>query len=309
MKKNIYLITGFLGSGKTTLMKGLLAQNSNIKTAVIVNEFGKENVDAITLSKKDIVMNKISNGSIFCSCKSDLFIDALIKISNLDISNVFIETSGMSNPWSMPEIINIANKKTTNTYNYMGCLTIVDCNSFMKLSNMVVSINKQITFADYILLNKSDLITDSEKEKIKTTIESLNKEALIEFTSYCKVKDINTLLALHSITNKEKETFSTAAQSGVRKVLLEFKPNESFSKLIEFIKLISKDTYRIKGFMKLDGKNYMINCVHTKIEIELTTIKFQKNYIVLISDSKIPLKFFVSKIYKLIFFNSPTIKE
>ena len=309
MKKKLYLITGFLGSGKTTLMKKLLEPKSNTRTGVIVNEFGKENVDSVTLSQNEITITEISNGSIFCSCRSDLFIDALIELGNSQLDNVFIETSGMSNPWSMPEVINIANSKTNNAYEYMGCLTIVDCNTFMKLSNMVNAINKQIAFADYILLNKSDLVTDTEKEKIKSTIEVINSNAAIEFTTYCDVYDLDKLLSIETILYKGKEEFSLASQSGVRKVLFEFTNNTDYDNFTKFINIISKETYRIKGFVTLNNLNYAIDCVNTQISIKQTKIKSASNYIVLIADSSKPLKMTSSKYYEEIFKEKPNVKE
>jgi len=309
MKTKLYLVTGFLGSGKTTLMQQLLNQNTNIKTGIIVNEFGKENVDGKILFNKDFTITEISNGSIFCSCRSDLFIDALIKLGNSNLDNVFIETSGMSNPWSMPEVINIANKKTYNSYQYNGCITVVDCSTFMKLSNVVNAIAKQIAFADYILLNKDDLVNTQEKEKIESTIKLLNNYAKVEYTSFCRTKDINTLLNIQNIPYKDKDNFSTAAQSGVRKVLFNFNKNLDYTLFNKFITTLSTKTYRIKGFVRLNNKNYAINCVATQISIKLTNYISSSYFIVLIADSKKPLKIIAEQIYKDIFNDEPNIKK
>jgi len=309
MKTNLYLVTGFLGSGKTTLMKKLLNHNTTYKNGVIVNEFGKENVDGIILYNKDFTITEISNGSIFCSCRSDLFIEALIKLGHSNLDNVFIETSGMSNPWSMPEVINIANKKTNNAYQYKGCVSVVDCSTFMKLSSVVNAINKQIAFADYILLNKSDLINNKEKKEILFTVNLLNNYAKIEYTSFCNTSTINTLLNLPNIKYKEKASFSTAAQSGVRKVLFNFNKTMDYKLFKKFITLLSDKTYRIKGFVSIDNKNYEINCVSSQISIKQINYEYSNYFIVLIADSKKPLKIIAEKIYKDIFNNEPNIKE
>ncbi len=307
MKKKLYLVTGFLGSGKTTLMKNLLNLQKGLKTGVIVNEFGKENVDGKLLDNQQLTMTEISNGSIFCSCRSDLFIDALISLGKEDLDSVFIETSGMSNPWSMPEVISIANSKTSDAYEYKGCITVVDGRLFMKMSNTINAINKQVAFADYILINKSDLISAVDKEKILSTVKALNQNAPVEFTTYCKPKDTQTLLSLQEILEKGSEAFTTAAQSGVRKILIEF-PNSVSRELFEkFIIAIAPSTYRIKGFVIIDGKAHSIDCVSTEISIKKSAINTTSHYIVLIADSKKPFKMVVTNIYKQIFDQAPQI--
>ena len=73
----IYLITGFLGAGKTTFLKGRLAL-SEVKTGVLVNDFGKLNFDGLQMKKQGLERVELSNGSIFCSCLKDAFIDGLV---------------------------------------------------------------------------------------------------------------------------------------------------------------------------------------------------------------------------------------
>lgn len=307
MKKKLYLITGFLGSGKTTLMKNLLNLQIGLKTGVIVNEFGKENVDGKLLSNQNFTMTEISNGSIFCSCRSDLFIDALISLGKEDLDSVFIETSGMSNPWSMPMVISIANKKTADAYEYKGCITVVDGRLFMKMSNTINAINKQVAFADYLLINKSDLINSIDKEKILSTVKTLNQNAPVEFTTYCKPKDIQTLLSLQEISEKGTEAFTTAAQSGVRKVLVEFSNSVTLELFQKFIIAIAPNTYRIKGFVIIDKEVHSVDCVSTEISIKKSAINTTSHYIVLIADSTKPLKMVVTNIYKKIFNKPPQI--
>jgi G3E family GTPase len=82
---DIYLVTGFLGAGKTTLMQNLLKVFENDKVALIVNEFGQEGVDGAVLEKEGMVIEQIVDGSIFCVCRSDKFIDALLKTKEMRI--------------------------------------------------------------------------------------------------------------------------------------------------------------------------------------------------------------------------------
>ena len=71
-----------MGSGKTTLMKNLIAMFNNNKVAMIVNEFGQEGVDGSVLEKEGMVIEEIIDGSIFCVCRSDKFIESILKTKN-----------------------------------------------------------------------------------------------------------------------------------------------------------------------------------------------------------------------------------
>ena len=82
----IIMITGFLGSGKTTLMQNILCEyGKSMKAGVIVNDFGKENIDAKLLGEEGIALSELSNGSIFCACIKDKFVDSLIEMSHRDL--------------------------------------------------------------------------------------------------------------------------------------------------------------------------------------------------------------------------------
>ena len=67
-KIDLYIVSGFLGSGKTTFLKNMLFNFDKKKTGVLVNEFGAVNIDSVRLSGDTIKMVEINNGSIFCSC-------------------------------------------------------------------------------------------------------------------------------------------------------------------------------------------------------------------------------------------------
>ena len=79
---DLILLTGFLGSGKTTLMRRLLMSYSDQKIGVIVNEFGRVNIDAKLVREEGVEMAELSNGSIFCACLKDNFVNSLIQMSS-----------------------------------------------------------------------------------------------------------------------------------------------------------------------------------------------------------------------------------
>ena len=86
-------------------MQRLLDAYSDRKIGVIINEFGEINIDAKLVSRDGIEMAELSNGSIFCACIKDKFVDGLIAMSRTDIEYLFIEASGLADPSNMGEIV------------------------------------------------------------------------------------------------------------------------------------------------------------------------------------------------------------
>ncbi len=84
-------------------MKSILSEFSDARAGVIVNEFGEVNIDARLIEKDGIQMAELSNGSIFCACIKDKFVDSLIEMSYKDMDYIFIEASGLADPANMEQ--------------------------------------------------------------------------------------------------------------------------------------------------------------------------------------------------------------
>ena len=101
----LYLITGFLGAGKTTFLKQFMKQFSSERMHIIVNEFGKEGIDGELLSELGIALDEINNGSIFCSCRLDKFENVLQQVLQEKPDVIIVEASGLSDPTNVKKII------------------------------------------------------------------------------------------------------------------------------------------------------------------------------------------------------------
>ena len=77
----LIMLTGFLGSGKTTLLQKLIDEYAGSRTGILINEFGAVSVDSDIIRRDGLQMTELSNGSIFCACIKDKFVDALIELS------------------------------------------------------------------------------------------------------------------------------------------------------------------------------------------------------------------------------------
>ena len=90
-KIDLYLLTGFLGAGKTTFLRNILEDLSHEKVGVIMNEFGKIGIDGDIIRKDGLQLTEINRGSIFCSCLKLNFAQAMIDMADRDIKYLFVD--------------------------------------------------------------------------------------------------------------------------------------------------------------------------------------------------------------------------
>lgn len=213
----ITLLTGYLGSGKTTLINHILTNQDQYKIAVIVNDIGEVNIDATLIEQGGIVTEKdeslvaLSNGCICCNLKMDL-VQQIIDIINQDkFDYIVIEASGICEPipiaqtiTMMPEMMDSSTKEDICRLD--SVVTVVDalrlreefnCGDNLKKENIDEEdieklIIEQLEFCNIIVLNKVSEITKEELKEVKAVIRSIQPKAKIIETDYSKVemKDI-----------------------------------------------------------------------------------------------------------------------
>ena len=176
----VWLITGFLGSGKTTLMQRIIAENRDRRLAYLVNEFSAVDVDARLLTDaggRDVM--GIPGGSIFCRCLVTEFIGALRHLLTLDppLEGVVIEASGMADPRAMGRMLSETGLDAE--YRLASITSIVDPASFLKLRATLPNITSQIEAADTILLNKTDLCDATTAAAIEQALREIKPSARI----------------------------------------------------------------------------------------------------------------------------------
>jgi G3E family GTPase len=183
------LITGFLGSGKTTFLKRIIDNNDQKrKIAIIQNEFAPANIDGIELKEtgKPFKILELNNGSVFCVCLLQDFISSLktfLEEEKPDL--VILESSGLSDPIAITEILQAS---LINKLVYLAaCWCIIDVLNFNKIHSMMVRVKHQITIADYLILNKTDQATPDIVDAVKTEALSINALAEIFVTSFCNI--------------------------------------------------------------------------------------------------------------------------
>ena len=104
-KTKLYLLTGFLGAGKTTFLSSVLNDLSDKKVAVIMNEFGKVGIDGTIIQREGMELVELNRGSIFCSCLQLSFVSALVEMADRKMEYVFVESSGLADPSTIGEFL------------------------------------------------------------------------------------------------------------------------------------------------------------------------------------------------------------
>ena len=119
----LYLITGFLGAGKTTFLREFARQFPGKRLWLIINEFGKAGVDGALLQQLDAVLSEITNGSIFCACRLDKFEEELARAAAQKPDVILVEASGLADPTSVQTVLG---QPAFSAIHYRGSVCLVD---------------------------------------------------------------------------------------------------------------------------------------------------------------------------------------
>ena len=254
----LYLVTGFLGAGKTTFLKNFIQMFSSQRLHVIVNEYGKEGIDGKLLQEVGTVLDEINNGSIFCSCRLDKFEEVLQKALESQPDVIVIEASGLSNPTNVRKIM--AQKEKFPGLEYMGSICLVDAKRFHKVYQTATVVKKQISISDIILINKTDLATKEELENVRQTIRAHRPDIEIFETSYGKIEEDWLEKMKKPPLSTEKPEIQTKDIT-LKSYILKISDTFTTFELEKFVEMFLPDTYRVKGFVELEGKIFLLDCV------------------------------------------------
>ncbi|HEY0298473.1 MAG TPA: GTP-binding protein [Arachidicoccus sp.] len=215
-KLPVTVLSGFLGAGKTSILKHILHNKENMKVAVIVNDMSEINVDAQLVEKENVLSRteeklvEMSNGCICCTLREDLLQEVARLANERRFDYLLIESSGISEPVPVAQTFSFEdaqNSKSLSEISYIdSMITVVDCFNFIKdfgttetlkdreltdmegdERNIVNLLTDQIEFANIIILNKTDLVLAETVGFLEATIKKLNPEAKIIKSTFGKV--------------------------------------------------------------------------------------------------------------------------
>ena len=178
------ILTGFLGAGKTTLLNRILQQPHGHKIAIIENEFGQENIDnEILVQNSTEQIIEMNNGCICCTVRGDLIValSALAQrrdAGELQFDHVIIETTGMANPGPVAQTF-FVDEEVAMHYMLDAIVTVVDAKHAMQQLDQQEEAQRQVGFADKLLLSKTDLVSAPEIAALTARLTRINPRASI----------------------------------------------------------------------------------------------------------------------------------
>lgn len=185
----VTILTGFLGAGKTTLLKRILTEYHGKRIAVIENEFGPESIDNdLLVQDQDEEIIELSNGCVCCTVRGDLMRTLLDlrkrhESGELKFERVIIETTGMANPGPVCQTF-FMDDDIAEYYRLDAVVTIVDAKHGMDTLDEQEEAQKQVGFADRILISKKDLVTEAQYAALRRRIVHMNPRASIEVVNF-----------------------------------------------------------------------------------------------------------------------------
>lgn len=280
----VTVLTGFLGSGKTTLLNHILTSTEHkMKFAVIENEFGDIGIDEnILVESSEESIIEVMNGCICCTVRGDLteLLDQMYdRIKDFD--GVLIETTGLADPAPVAQTF-FVDENVVSRYKLDGIITVVDAKHLVQhvdeekpegVENEAV---EQLAFADRIMLNKIDLVSEEELKEVENKIRSINGFAPIYHTENSIISPDNLInigsFDLKRTLEMDPEFLDTDSEhehdDRVTSTSTKFEGSLNVNKLEKWIGELldkySQDLFRYKGVLSVKGmdRKFVFQGVH-----------------------------------------------
>ena len=175
----VTVLTGYLGSGKTTLLNRILSEDHGKKYAVIVNEFGEIGIDNDLIVESDEEIYEMNNGCVCCTVRGDLVrvVQGLLKRKGR-FDGILVETTGLADPAPVAQTFFMDDDVRAKAQ-LDAVVGLVDAKHFPLRLKDAPEAEDQIAFADVVILNKVDLVSAEELEKVRATVRKINPHAVI----------------------------------------------------------------------------------------------------------------------------------
>jgi G3E family GTPase len=257
----VTVVTGFLGSGKTTLVRQFLNSPEGRGTALIVNEFGSVGVDDVLLRETTDEVTLLGNGCLCCNTRSDLQVALRKLVADRDrgkiphFGRVLIETSGLAD---LSPIL-----QTFSTDRALGgeffievVLTVVDAATGLRNLAKAPEARKQVILADRLAVSKIDLAKSDQKRRLLARLKALNPRAEVDMVLDGKIEPRRLIEPAQDVATKRSGFVAEAAHSdGIASFVMREKkplPWPTFQRAMEtLVALRGPDLLRVKGFLHL----------------------------------------------------------
>lgn len=265
MKIPVTIITGFLGSGKTTMLNELIRQQPNTRFAIIENEIGEVNLDSEFIIGAEEEIFKITDGCLCCTLNVELskLLGELIRRKS-EFDYLIIETTGIADPSGVASVF-VSDLNVQEHFTLDGIICLVDSFHINEvLKNKETEAAKQLSFADVLVFNKIDLLEQSILTNLQKSIRQLNPFAKQLNASFSKI-DVKEILNIEAFAAKTVEVktqnvnFTLAHRHGniTAQTYMYF---EAFDvlKFRQFVQMLlhfqSMRIYRMKGILYFENQ-------------------------------------------------------
>jgi G3E family GTPase len=183
----VTVLTGYLGAGKTTLLNRILSEPHGQKYAVIVNEFGEIGIDNDLIVGVDEEIFEMNNGCICCTVRGDLIriIQGLMRRKG-KFDAIIVETTGLADPAPVAQTF-FVDEEIGRKAKLDAVVTVADAKWLKDRLRDAPEAKNQIAFADVILINKTDLVSEADLREIEARIRAINPYAMLHHTQRCQV--------------------------------------------------------------------------------------------------------------------------
>lgn len=260
----LYLITGFLGAGKTTFLKNFIRLFAGQKIQLIVNEFGEAGVDGVLLSDLGAYLSEISGGSVFCSCRLDQFEKVLRQSADVNADVILVEASGLSDPTGVRRLF--SQTERFPHIDYQGAVCLIDAVRFPKLYATARTCVKQLAASDVAVVNKTDRASGEQLAQTLALLRGQRPDMPVIETSFGAV-DAAILDMLSRAQGHAQDDMPLTADLTLRRLLITVAPTITPYALRKLIEMFLEVTFRVKGFVQTSEGMYLADCTGNVVSL------------------------------------------
>ena len=255
------ILTGFLGAGKTTLLNYILKEQHGYKFGIIVNEVGAIGIDGQLVENVKEEMIQLNNGCVCCTVRKDLVkgVQQLIKRGGFDY--LLVETTGIADPGPVAQtFLNIP--QLQKYVRLDSIITVVDSEHILEQMEETETAREQIALADFVLLNKTDLVTGEYLAGIEAKVRELNPHATVFHTNHSQA-NLGELLDMAAFDVDKKlaadpkflDELEHRHHTGIGSMSLTYDKPFNIERFESFVQDLStrEKIYRSKGILSIGG--------------------------------------------------------
>lgn len=247
----VYILSGFLGAGKTTFLQNVLSQEMQLerRIAVIMNELGEVSIDSNAVPE-ETPLKELLNGCVCCTIQGQLELQLENMLQEYDLDAIYIETTGVAHPIEVLDAC--MSPLFAEKLAVQAIITLIDAKRWQDRSQLSIQLRKllveQVQHADTILLNKVDSLSENEKANLVSEIQSLNSKGKLLMTEYANIP-LTQMQPIKRSAKKQHEQAHVHNKLHMRTYVHTFLKPIDLEAFEKFLKNMPDTIYRIKGYL------------------------------------------------------------